>query len=155
MTQGVSHRPIKCQSLFSLWSRRGAKVNGSHHGDSPLLKPTGIKIATKPLPGPTNREHRKLIGVKAMSLGTNYSFYCCHSLESASISGLTDVLPKPTKSSKVIQEVSTVALGGLHDDKLCDTLQAMVTTNVETIHRTSLSSRPRTGLATTCITGYG
>ena len=24
-----------------------AKVNGSHHGDNPLLRPTGIQIATK------------------------------------------------------------------------------------------------------------
>ena len=29
------------------WSRRGTKVNRSHHGDSPLLRPTGIQIATK------------------------------------------------------------------------------------------------------------
>ena len=43
--QQVSHRPIKCQSR--LWSQRGTKVNGSHHGDSPLLRPTGIQIATK------------------------------------------------------------------------------------------------------------
>ena len=46
------------------------------YGDSQLLRPTGIQIARKPLPGPTNREHRKLIGVKMISLGTNYSFYC-------------------------------------------------------------------------------
>ena len=46
VTQQVSqHRPIKCQSR--LWSRRGTKVNGSHHGDNPLLRPTGIQIATK------------------------------------------------------------------------------------------------------------
>ena len=45
MTQQVSHRPIKCQSR--LWSPRGIKVNGSHHGDNPLLRPTGIQIATK------------------------------------------------------------------------------------------------------------
>ena len=32
VTQQVSHRPIKCQSR--LWSQRGTKVNGSHHGDS-------------------------------------------------------------------------------------------------------------------------
>ena len=38
-------RPIKCQSR--LWSQRGTKVNGSHHGDNPLLRPTGIQIATK------------------------------------------------------------------------------------------------------------
>ena len=44
MTQ-VSHRPIKCQ--FRLWSQRGTKVNGSHHGDNLLLRPTGIKITTK------------------------------------------------------------------------------------------------------------
>ena len=34
-----------CQS--GTWSRRGTKVNGSHHGDNPLLRPTGIQIATK------------------------------------------------------------------------------------------------------------
>ena len=28
------------------------------------------------MPGPTNREHQKCIGVKMLSLGTNYSFYC-------------------------------------------------------------------------------
>ena len=45
MTQEVSQRPIKCQ--FRLWSRRGTKVNGSHHGANPLLRPTEIQIATK------------------------------------------------------------------------------------------------------------
>ena len=45
-TQQVSHRPINCQS--HLWSQRGNKVNGSHHGGNPLLRPTGIiQIATK------------------------------------------------------------------------------------------------------------
>ena len=34
-----------CQS--GTWSQRGTKVNGSHHGDNPLLGPTGIRIATK------------------------------------------------------------------------------------------------------------
>ena len=34
-----------CQSCT--WSQRGAKVNRSHHGDNPLLRPTGIQIATK------------------------------------------------------------------------------------------------------------
>ena len=42
--QQVSHRPIKYQPR--LWSQRGMKVNGSHHGDNPLLRPTGIQIAT-------------------------------------------------------------------------------------------------------------
>ena len=48
----------------------------SFHGDNPLLKETGTQNVTKPLTGPTNREHRKLIGVKKTSLGTNYIFYC-------------------------------------------------------------------------------
>ena len=31
-----------------LWLQRGTKkVNGSHHGDNPLFRPTGIQIATK------------------------------------------------------------------------------------------------------------
>ena len=47
VTQQVSHRLIKCQSLFSLWSRKGTKVNGSRHGDNPLLRPTGIQTAKK------------------------------------------------------------------------------------------------------------
>ena len=34
-----------CQS--GTWSQRGTKVNWSHHGDNPLLRPTGIQIATK------------------------------------------------------------------------------------------------------------
>ena len=45
MTRQVTHRPIKCQSR--LLSQRGTKVNGSHHGDNPLLRPTWIQIATK------------------------------------------------------------------------------------------------------------
>ena len=45
VTQQVSHRPIKCQSR--LWSQRGTKVNGTHHGANSLLRPTGIQIATK------------------------------------------------------------------------------------------------------------
>ena len=52
VAQRVSHRPIKCQSR--LWPKRHAKVIGLHHGDSPLLKPTGIQIAIKSLPGPIN-----------------------------------------------------------------------------------------------------
>ena len=43
--QQVSHRPLKCQSR--LLAQRGTKVNGSHCGDNPLLRPTGIQIATK------------------------------------------------------------------------------------------------------------
>ena len=42
----ILHSNIRgCQS--GTWSQRGTKVNGSHHGDNPLLRPTGIQIATK------------------------------------------------------------------------------------------------------------
>ena len=34
-----------CQ--YGTWSPRGTKVNGSHHRDNPLLRPTRIQIATK------------------------------------------------------------------------------------------------------------
>ena len=43
-------------------------VNGSHIGESPLRKPTGIQFTTNSVLGTTNGEHRKLIGVKTMSL---------------------------------------------------------------------------------------
>ena len=43
-------------------------------------------------------------------------------------------------SNKVIKSDtrSFLALGGLHENKLCDTLQAMAPTNVKTVHQTSL-----------------
>ena len=75
VTQQVSHIDLS-KANPGRGHKEPRKVNGSRHGDSPLLKPTGIQIATKPLPGPTTREHRKLLGVKTMSLGTNYSLYC-------------------------------------------------------------------------------
>ena len=31
------------------WSQRGTKVKGSHLGDNPLLRPTGIQICDKKL----------------------------------------------------------------------------------------------------------
>ena len=71
MAQEVSHRPItKYQSRSRRHKEVPRKVNGSHHdGDSPLLRSTGNQIATNPLPGPTNREHRKPTGVKTVYLG--------------------------------------------------------------------------------------
>ena len=36
----------------------------------------------------------------------------------------------PTKSSKITQNVF-IAIGGLHEDKLCDTLQELAATNVK------------------------
>ena len=64
VTQRVSHKSIKCQSRSRL--QRGTTVSVSQHGDNPLLKSTGIHIATKSLPGPITQEHRKLIGVSAI-----------------------------------------------------------------------------------------
>ena len=45
VTQQVSHRPIKCQSR--LWSQRGTKVNGSHHGDTRYSDQQGSKSRQK------------------------------------------------------------------------------------------------------------
>ena len=78
VAQQVSHRPIKCQSRS--WSpRRVMTVNGSHSGESPLLESTGIQFVTKSMLGTTNGEHRKLIGVKTMSLfgyGVQFVLLC-------------------------------------------------------------------------------
>ena len=50
--------------------KEATKVNGFNRGDNSLLKPIGIQIATNYLPGPPTREHRGLIHVKMVSLGT-------------------------------------------------------------------------------------
>ena len=140
MTQQVSPRSIKCQSRP--WSQRRTKANGSHHGDNPLLRPTGIQIAIKPLPAPTNREHRKLIGVKTMSLDTKYSFCCrecCQYFRIWITSYRKDCL-MCCPSSKVIKSDTErfLAFGGLHEDTLCDTLQRILPITVQTVHQTSL-----------------
>ena len=43
-------------------------------------------------------------------------------------------------SAKVVKSDTTgfLPIGGLHEGKLCDTLQAMTPTNVDTVHQTSL-----------------
>ena len=71
MPRQVSHRPIKWQCR--LWSQRCTEVNGSHYFDNSLLRPVGIQIGTKSLPGPTNVEHLKIMGVKTMFSGMNYT----------------------------------------------------------------------------------
>ena len=65
-----------CQS--GTWSQSGMKVKRVTlcHGGNPLLKQTGIRVATKPFPGPTTREHRELVSIKTISCGTSSSFYC-------------------------------------------------------------------------------
>ena len=66
VTQQVSHRPIKC--LSPSWSQRGTKVNGSHRGDNPLLRPTGIQIATKSYATPQVMAPTKIKTVHQISL---------------------------------------------------------------------------------------
>ena len=65
-----------CQS--GTWPQSGMKVKQVTlcHGGNPLLKQTGIRIATKAFPGPTTREHRELVSIKTMSCGTSSSFCC-------------------------------------------------------------------------------
>ena len=48
-----------------------------HHADNPQLQPTGYQNRDKILARSNHptREHRKLIGVKTMFFGTNYSLY--------------------------------------------------------------------------------
>ena len=102
VTQQVSHRPIKRQSR--LWSQRGTKVNGSHHGDNPLLRPTGIQIATKSYAAlqamaPTNIKtvhQTSLLHSRATSIDSE----CCR-LPTTSVLMITGgdevcILPPPT-----------------------------------------------------------
>ena len=72
VTQQVGHRPIKCQSR--LWSQRGTKVNGSHHGGNPLLRPTGIQIATK--------RYAALQAMAPTNIKTVYQTSLLHNIES-------------------------------------------------------------------------
>ena len=81
VTQQVSHRPIKCQSRLP--SQRGTKVNGSHHGDNPLLRPTGIQIATKSYAAlqpmaPTNIKTVHQTSFYSISRATSIDSECCH-----------------------------------------------------------------------------
>ena len=75
----LPHYCSRCTSLRTInrplgrksrsWSQRDRKINGSYHGDSSLLKPTGIQIVTISLPGPTFQILWKLIRVKTMPFG--------------------------------------------------------------------------------------
>ena len=72
VTQQVSHRPIKCQSRS--WSQRGTEVNGSRHGDNPLLTPTGIQFATK--------RYASLQAIAPTNVKTVHNFFLLHNIES-------------------------------------------------------------------------
>ena len=104
------------------------KVNGSHHGDSPLLKTKRIQIATKSYNNnqvQTIRKHWASENIEYsfshkddvvfMSLGANYRLFllyrvCCPS----------------TKVIKTTRNYFSAAIEILHEDKLCHTSQEMV-----------------------------
>ena len=133
--QYVSHRPIKCQSRS--WSQRGTKVNGSHCGDNPLLKPTGIQIMTlarsnQPRIQKTYRRKDhfllrttvstvwKVANISESKLQSTEKTACCSSY--------------PTKSSNMTHQTVLLVIEGCYEGKLCDILQEMASTNVETIN---------------------
>ena len=96
-----------------------------------------IQIATNSLPGSTTlrRQHRKLIGAKTMSLGTKCNFYCCiwscqYYFRILVTSYREDCLVCCPYNKVIKSDPKTcLALGGLHEDTLCHTLQAMTPTN--------------------------
>ena len=97
VTQQVSHRPIKCQSR--LWSQRGTKVNWSHHGNNPLLRPTGILLPTKRYAAlqamaPTNISKRFIKPPYSISRATSIDSECCRL-------PTTSVLSKKTKKNNI------------------------------------------------------
>ena len=94
-TQQVSHRPIKCQSR--LWSQRGTKVSGSHHGGNPLLRPTGIQIATKSYAAlqamaPTNIKMVHQASFYSISRATSIDSECCRLPTTSVLSKKTEKL---------------------------------------------------------------
>ena len=67
----VTQMPIPLFVITKLYE----EVTGSHYGDNPLLRPTGIQIATKILATSNHQKtSEKLIrGAKTVSLGSNYT----------------------------------------------------------------------------------
>ena len=91
-----------------------------------------------------------------MSLGTIYSLYClecCRNISESELKATEKTVwcaAYPTNQLIKSYTRSFLALGGLHEDKLWDTLWAMIPTNIETVHQTSSlhieSSLDRLGL---------
>ena len=75
-----------------------------------------------------------------MSLGTMYCFNCLECCSEAELQAAEKDCLMCCPPNKVIKCYTKrfVALGGLLEDKLCGTLQAMAPTNVKTVHHTSL-----------------
>ena len=76
--------------------------------------------------------------------GTNYSFFCpeCRQYFIISITCYREDCLMCCLSNKVnksdTRSLLALTLGGLHENKLCDSLQAMPPTNVKTVHQISL-----------------
>ena len=84
-----------CQS--GTWSQRGTKVNGSHHGDNPLLRPTGIQIATKSYAtlqamGSTNIKTVHQTSLLHISRAASMDSYCCRLPTTSVLSNKPDKL---------------------------------------------------------------
>ena len=84
------------------------------------FKPTGIKIATKPMPITTDREYRKLIGVKTMSFfgyGTQFLLSgvlpVFQGLNYKLQRRLSDVLPNQRSHRKYVQRCICAYYGTL------------------------------------------
>ena len=113
MTKQVGYRPIKCQSRS--WPSKVTAVSGSHKGQSPLFEPTWIQYAATSMLGTTtNGQHRKLIGIKTMSL-------LVYGIQ-LSLSGVLPVFQnilcttQPTKArQKYVCRYTCVACGNLSD----------------------------------------
>ena len=86
------------------------RSTGHIMGDNPLLKLTGIQTATKTFPDRTARGHRKLIGVKTMSLGTNCSFFCLAEPTGNPIATKSVSAPTP-RGHRKLNGVKTMSLG--------------------------------------------
>ena len=82
-----------CQS--GTWSQRGTKVNRSHHGDNPLLRPTGIQIATKSyatlqaMP-PTNNKNGSSNLLYSVSRAASINSDCCRLPTTSVLSNKSD-----------------------------------------------------------------
>ena len=82
-----------CQS--GTWSQRGTKVNGSHHSDNPLLRPTGIQIATKsyatlPAMAPTKSINGTLNLLYSISRAASIDSDCCRLPTTSVLSNKSD-----------------------------------------------------------------
>ena len=91
VTQQVSYRPIKCQSRSR--SQRVTTVNGSHNGEIPFLKPTGIQFEVQFV----------LFGVLPVFQNLNFKLQ----------RRLSDVLPNQQSHQKYVQRCTCAYCGTL------------------------------------------